>query len=163
MVSCIRCSGEVNIPCLMHDNNLCQMDVKMTITGTGWLCLTSNRQRGHLETVPPFTVPCDERFYTVPTENRTQGRGVGVHYTTAAPRQLYITYTEQIRFKYKICYDVKQANRTYVLSKRPDTRSFIATGWWLMTYLHYSVIHCGEKKCEHCVIVLYMHHNDLLS
>ena len=25
----------------------------------GWLCLTSHRQRGHLETVPPFTVPCE--------------------------------------------------------------------------------------------------------
>ena len=25
----------------------------------GWLCLTSNRQRGHLETAPPFTVPCE--------------------------------------------------------------------------------------------------------
>ena len=31
----------------------------------GWLCFTSNRQRGHLETAPPFTVPCeglDARF-----------------------------------------------------------------------------------------------------
>ena len=27
----------------------------------GLLCLTSHRQRGHLETVPPFTVPCEER------------------------------------------------------------------------------------------------------
>ena len=25
----------------------------------GWLCLTSHRQRGHLETVPPFSVPCE--------------------------------------------------------------------------------------------------------
>ena len=24
----------------------------------GWLCLTSHRQRGHLETAPPFTIPC---------------------------------------------------------------------------------------------------------
>ena len=24
----------------------------------GLLCLTSHRQRGHLETAPPFTVPC---------------------------------------------------------------------------------------------------------
>ena len=24
----------------------------------GWLCLTSHQQRGHLETAPPFTVPC---------------------------------------------------------------------------------------------------------
>ena len=27
----------------------------------GWLCLTSHRQRGHLETAPPFTVPCKGR------------------------------------------------------------------------------------------------------
>ena len=28
------------------------------VTGwlVGWLCLTSHRQRGHLETAPPFTV-----------------------------------------------------------------------------------------------------------
>ena len=25
------------------------------------LCLTSHRQRGHLETAPPFTVPCEGR------------------------------------------------------------------------------------------------------
>ena len=24
-----------------------------------WLCLTSHRQRGHLETTSPFTVPCE--------------------------------------------------------------------------------------------------------
>ena len=40
----------------------------------GWLCLTSHRQRGHLETAPPFTVPCEGRDlkldkYTVPTGN----------------------------------------------------------------------------------------------
>ena len=27
----------------------------------GWLCLTSHRQRGHLDTAPPFTVPCEGR------------------------------------------------------------------------------------------------------
>ena len=27
----------------------------------GWLCLTSDRQRGHLETAPPFTVHCEGR------------------------------------------------------------------------------------------------------
>ena len=25
----------------------------------GWLCFTSHRQRGHLETAPPFTVSCE--------------------------------------------------------------------------------------------------------
>ena len=40
----------------------------------GLLCFTSHRQRGHLDTTPPFTVPCERRearFYTVPTGNRT--------------------------------------------------------------------------------------------
>ena len=27
----------------------------------GWLCLTSHRQRGHLETAPPYTVPFEGR------------------------------------------------------------------------------------------------------
>ena len=57
----------------------------------GWLCFTSRRQRGHLETAPTFTLPCEgheARFFTVPTENRTPGRCVAVHYTSAAPRQL---------------------------------------------------------------------------
>ena len=27
----------------------------------GWLCFTSHRQRGHLETAPPFTDPCERR------------------------------------------------------------------------------------------------------
>ena len=27
----------------------------------GWLCFTSHRQRGHLETAPPFTVACEGR------------------------------------------------------------------------------------------------------
>ena len=33
----------------------------------GWLCLTSHRQGSHLETAPPFFVPCKGReawFYT---------------------------------------------------------------------------------------------------
>ena len=33
----------------------------LTISKYGWLCLTSHRQRGHLETAPPFTVPCEGR------------------------------------------------------------------------------------------------------
>ena len=36
---------------------------RITMVGwlVGWLCLTSHRQRGHLETAPPFTVPCEGR------------------------------------------------------------------------------------------------------
>ena len=35
--------------------------LKHTLMLVGWLCLTSHRQRGHLETAPPFTVPCEGR------------------------------------------------------------------------------------------------------
>ena len=33
----------------------------MQIKMVGWLCFTSHRQRGHLETAPLFTVPCEGR------------------------------------------------------------------------------------------------------
>ena len=29
--------------------------------GVGWLCFASHQQRGHLETAPQFTVPCEGR------------------------------------------------------------------------------------------------------
>ena len=38
----------------------CQLNEK-NVGLVGWLCLTSHRQRGHLETAPPFTVPCEGR------------------------------------------------------------------------------------------------------
>ena len=49
---------------------------------TGWLCLTSHRQRGHLETAP-LAKDVKLGFYTVPTGNRTPGRYVAVYYTTS--------------------------------------------------------------------------------
>ena len=36
-------------------------DQQVGLFGFGWLCFTSLRQRGHLETAPPFTVPCEGR------------------------------------------------------------------------------------------------------
>ena len=48
-------------------------------------CFTSHRQPGHLETAPPFTVPCEgceARFFQ-------PCRHVAVLYTTAAPRKLH--------------------------------------------------------------------------
>ena len=54
----------------------------------GWLCCTSHRQRGHLETALPFTVPWEGRearfyiigFYTVPTGNQTPGRRMAAQF-----------------------------------------------------------------------------------
>ena len=62
--------------------------------GQGWLlCLTSHRQRGHLETAPPFTMSLAKDVkldkYTVPTGNRTLGRHMAVHYITAEPCKLH--------------------------------------------------------------------------
>ena len=57
----------------------------------GWLCLTSHRQRGDLETAPHLlSLAKDVKlvFYTVPSGNRTPGGRVAVHHTTVAPSQL---------------------------------------------------------------------------
>ena len=50
-----------------------------------WLCFTSHRRRPYL-----LSLAKDEKLgkYTVPTGNRTPGRRMAVHYSTAAPRQL---------------------------------------------------------------------------
>ena len=56
------------------------------------LCFTSLQQRGHLETTPPFTVPCEGREASVLTGNRTPGRRVAVHYASAAPRKLSLIH-----------------------------------------------------------------------
>ena len=45
-----------------------------------WLCLTSHRQHSHLL---PLTKTVKLSFYTVPIGNRTPGRRMAVHYTTA--------------------------------------------------------------------------------
>ena len=59
---------------------MCYHDYRSFLSkNDGWLCFTSHRQRGHLETAPIFTVPCEGR------EAWFLHRS---HYTTAAPRQL---------------------------------------------------------------------------
>ena len=58
----------------------------------GWLFFTPHRQRGHLETAPPFTVPCEgrgARFVHLSHRESNPGPSQGFHYTTAAPRQLH--------------------------------------------------------------------------
>ena len=41
--------------------NPCAEESVNNVWLVGWLCLMSHRQRGHLETAPPFTVPCEGR------------------------------------------------------------------------------------------------------
>ena len=56
----------------------------------GWLCLTFHRQRGHLETAPTFTVPCEgreARFLHRTHRESNPGLRTAVHCTTSAPRQ----------------------------------------------------------------------------
>ena len=53
-----------------------------------WLCFTSHRQRGHLETVPPFTVPCEgreARFLHCSHQESNPGPSCGspLHYSCA--------------------------------------------------------------------------------
>ena len=58
----------------------------------GWLCFTFHGQQGHLETAPLLLSLAKDLklgFYTVPTGNRTPGRRVAVHYTTAVPCDLH--------------------------------------------------------------------------
>ena len=58
----------------------------------GWLCLTSHRQQGHLETAPHLlSLAKDVKLdkFTVPTGNWTPGRRMAVHYVTAALRKLH--------------------------------------------------------------------------
>ena len=56
----------------------------------GLLCLTSHLQRGHLETAPPFTVPCkgrEARFLHRSHRESNPGpsRGCPLHYRFATP------------------------------------------------------------------------------
>ena len=56
----------------------------------GWLYFTSHRQRGHLETAPPFTVPCEgreARFLNRSHRESNPGslRGSPLNYLCATP------------------------------------------------------------------------------
>ena len=64
----------------------------------GWLCFMSLRQRGHLETAPPFTVPCEgheARFLHRSHRESNPGlsRDSPLHYrcTTPASGMVYCT------------------------------------------------------------------------
>ena len=57
----------------------------------GWLCFTPNRQRGHLETARPFTVPCkgrEARSLHSFHRNRTPDGRVASHNRCATPASL---------------------------------------------------------------------------
>ena len=65
----------------------------------GWLCLTFHQQRRHLETVPPFTVPCEGRearfLHRSTGSNPGPSRGSPLHYRCATP-----DFTNKIGGKY---------------------------------------------------------------
>ena len=70
----------------------------------GLLCFTSQRQRGYLETAPPFTVPCDgrkARFVHRSLRESNPGRHQAVRYTTAAPSKLLFGEETLVN---EICY-----------------------------------------------------------
>ena len=56
----------------------------------GWLCFTSHRQRGHLETTTPFTVSCEghEALFLHRSHRESNpgpSRGSQLHYRCATP------------------------------------------------------------------------------
>ena len=64
----------------------------------GWLCFKSHRQRGHLETAPPFTVPCEGRearliHRTHRESNPGLSRGSPLHFRCATPAPTVDKYT----------------------------------------------------------------------
>ena len=64
----------------------------MSFICVGWL---AHRQQGHLETALPFSVPCEGRealFLHCSHRESNPGRCVAVHYTTAAPPQLHLSF-----------------------------------------------------------------------
>ena len=59
----------------------------------GWLYFTSHRRRGHLETAPPFTDPCEGRearfsHRSHRESNTGQSLGSPLHYRCATPAPL---------------------------------------------------------------------------
>ena len=80
------------VPCTMnYINTKFEANPCISLRLVGWLYLMSHRQRGHLETAPPFIVPCEEheaQYLHRSHQESNPGRCMAVHYTTAAPRQL---------------------------------------------------------------------------
>ena len=79
----------------------------------GWLCLTSHRQRDHLGTEPPFTVPCEgrvARFLHRPHWESNPGWLLGspLHYRCATPAPHFFLITG--------CY--------YIRTDRPTDESY---------------------------------------
>ena len=61
----------------------------------GWLCFMCHRQRGHLETAPPFTVPCkgrEARFLHCSHQetNPAPSRGSPLHYRCTTPASHFL-------------------------------------------------------------------------
>ena len=84
------------VVCVFHVSYLVRLVVYADLfLAVGWLCFTSHRQRGHLETAPHLlSIVKDVKLgnYTFPTGNQTPGRRVAVHYATAAPRKLFLAF-----------------------------------------------------------------------
>ena len=67
----------------------------------GWLYFTSHRQRGHLETAPPFTVPCEGRearclHRSQRESNTAPSRGSPLQYrcATQAPQHYFNLFVD---------------------------------------------------------------------
>ena len=92
MKLCVHCFYIKNI----SNTNSYWSFCKNIIWLVGWLCFTSHRQQCHLETAPPFTVPCqgrEARFIhrSNRESNRGPSRGSPLHYrcATQAPHVIW--------------------------------------------------------------------------
>ena len=87
-----------------YGESSCILDYHFTILDSqigwlvGWLCLVSHQQRGHLETGPPFTVPCEGRearflHRSDRESNPGPSRGSRLHYRCATPAPPSLEWT----------------------------------------------------------------------
>ena len=75
--------------------NCLYLDIQVYMS-VGWLCFTSHRQLGHLETAPQFTVPCEGRearflHRSHWESNPGPSRGSPLHYRCTTPAPLYMS------------------------------------------------------------------------
>ena len=66
------------------------INIRASDCPVGWLIFTSHRQRGHLETASPFSVPCEGREARLTHRSHRESnpgpsRGGPLHYRCATP------------------------------------------------------------------------------
>ena len=126
----------------------------------GWLCFTSHRQRGHLETAPQFTVPCEgheARFFS-PFPPGIDPRAVAWQSITLLLRHLLmvgvITYNNICTNYHQMCiciyiysFSIKRfdINKMKVISDIFPCQASLTRQAFLITPIHGSSSKTGKK------------------